>query len=232
MASFLKRNKSAAVSEKGKNAEDTAPVTTTDVEIPAEVVTQHAPMTWRKFMAIFSLGCLLAAAQIPLYLIGGTLSNLPDHLREQPLMIRFYGCGNRWTGFVCLVSPTTQEKVNGRVAITYTLSLAAVCPFAGAVSDLVGRRYAAMTGALLVVVGMIMVGFAKAINTAIGGMAITGVGAGLAEVIGTAGISELAPVEGRGKYVGIAYALVLPFAASSGYGTTSNCPPHMTLDGG
>jgi MFS family permease len=122
-----------------------------------------------------------------------------------------------------------REKVNGRVAITYTLSLAAVCPFAGAVSDLVGRRYAAMTGALLVVVGMIMVGFAKAINTAIGGMAITGVGAGLAEVIGTAGIAELAPVEGRGKYVGIAYALVLPFAASSGYGITSNFP-HMTLD--
>jgi len=55
-------------------------------------------------------------------------------------------------------------------------------------------------------------------NVAIGGMAITGVGAGLAEVIGTAGISELAPVESRGKYVGIAYMLILPFAASSGYG--------------
>jgi len=55
-------------------------------------------------------------------------------------------------------------------------------------------------------------------NVAIGGMAITGVGAGLAEVIGTAGISELAPVESRGKYVGIAYILILPFAASVGYG--------------
>jgi MFS family permease len=52
-------------------------------------------------------------------------------------------------------------------------------------------------------------------------MAITGVGAGLAEVIGTAGISELAPVESRGKYVGIAYILILPFAASSGYGRTT-----------
>ena len=34
---------------------------------------KHPPMTWRRFMAIFSLGCLLAAAQIPLYLLGGSL---------------------------------------------------------------------------------------------------------------------------------------------------------------
>ena len=61
-------------------------------------------------------------------------------------------------------------------------------------------------------------GTSHRINVAIGGMAITGVGAGLAEVIGTAGISELAPVESRGKYVGIAYILILPFAASVGYG--------------
>lgn len=77
---------------------------------------------------------------------------------------------------------------------------------------------------MLVVVGMIMVGFAQAINTAIGGMALAGVGAGLAETISTAGIAELAPVEGRGKYVGFAYALVLPFAASSGYGICSPSP--------
>ena len=77
MSSFLKRNKSA-VSEKGKNAEEAVVVTAPDVELPTEVgSTPHAPMTWRKFMAIFSLGCLLAAAQIPLYLIGGTLSNPP-----------------------------------------------------------------------------------------------------------------------------------------------------------
>ena len=38
------------------------------------------PMTWRRFMAIFSLGCLLAAAQIPIYLIGGALRDLSFHL--------------------------------------------------------------------------------------------------------------------------------------------------------
>lgn len=104
------------------------------------------------------------------------------------------------------------------IAISYNLALAAISPFAGAMSDLIGRRYAAMLGAGLVVVGMIIVGTAHRINVAIGGMAISGVGAGLAELIGTAGVAELAPVESRGKYVGIIYMLILPFAASSGYG--------------
>ena len=46
-----------------------------DIEAPREGVDQHPPMTFRRFMAIFSLGCLLAAAQIPIYLIGGALCN-------------------------------------------------------------------------------------------------------------------------------------------------------------
>jgi len=81
-----------------------------------------------------------------------------------------------------------------------------------------GRRYAALLGALLVVIGMIIVGTAWRVDVVIGGMALSGVGAGLAEVIGIAGVAELAPVESRGKYVGLVFALILPFAASSGYG--------------
>ena len=67
---------------------------------------------------------------------------------------------------------------------------------------------------------MIIVGTAHRIDVAIGGMAISGVGAGLAEVIGTAGVAELAPVGKRGWYVGTIYLMILPFAASSGYGFT------------
>jgi len=77
--SFLKRNTSKvsekAVKNDGGKAEGKTPATDVpDVEAPTETFAQHSPMTWRKFLAIFSLGCLLAAAQIPLYLIGGTLS--------------------------------------------------------------------------------------------------------------------------------------------------------------
>jgi hypothetical protein len=41
-----------------------------DVEQAREVVEQHPPLTIRRFMAIFSLGCLLAAAQIPHILLA------------------------------------------------------------------------------------------------------------------------------------------------------------------
>jgi MFS family permease len=73
----------------------------------------------------------------------------------------------------------------------------------------------ALAGAALNVIGMIVIGTAHRIDVAIGGMAIAGVGSGFAEVIGTAGITELAPVKSRGLYMGMAYTLILPAAASS-----------------
>ena len=55
-------------------------------------------------------------------------------------------------------------------------------------------------------------------DVAIGGMSIAGAGAGLAELIGAAGVAELAPVRSRGKYIGIIFLLILPFSASAAYG--------------
>lgn len=54
-----------------------------DVEQAREGVEQHPPMTFKRFMALFSLGCLLAAAQIPLYLIGGSLGTAPSFQRSE-----------------------------------------------------------------------------------------------------------------------------------------------------
>ena len=48
------------------------------------------------------------------------------------------------------------------------LALAAVCPFVGALSDLMGRRYVAMTGAALIVIGMIVCSTAHSMNIFIG----------------------------------------------------------------
>lgn len=104
------------------------------------------------------------------------------------------------------------------LAIANTLALAATAPFAGAISDLIGRRYVALLGALFVVIGMIVVGTAHRMDVAIGGMAIAGTGAGLGELIGAAGVAELAPVKKRGLYVGSVFILILPFAASAAYG--------------
>jgi MFS family permease len=90
---------------------------------------------------------------------------------------------------------------------------------------LIGRRYVALLGALFVCVGMIIVGTAQRMDVAIGGMAIAGVGAGLGELVGASGIAELAPVRSRGKYIGLAFLLILPFSASAAYGSF----PHLKV---
>lgn len=48
------------------------------------------------------------------------------------------------------------------------LALAAVCPFVGALSDLFGRRYVALSGAAFAVIGMIVCTTAHTINSFIG----------------------------------------------------------------
>jgi MFS family permease len=45
------------------------------------------------------------------------------------------------------------------------LALAAVCPFVGALSDLIGRRYVAITGASFIILGMIISSTAHTMNT-------------------------------------------------------------------
>lgn len=99
-----------------------------------------------------------------------------------------------------------------------TLATAATAPFAGSISDLLGRRYVALLGSSLVIIGIITTGTAQRMDVGIGGMAIVGVGAGLAEVIAAAGVMELAPVKHRGTYVGISFLLYLPISAGQMYG--------------
>jgi len=48
------------------------------------------------------------------------------------------------------------------------LSLAAVCPFVGSLSDLFGRRYVALAGAAFIVIGMIICSAAPTMDYFIG----------------------------------------------------------------
>jgi MFS family permease len=110
-----------------------------------------------------------------------------------------------------------------------TVATAAIAPFGGAISDLIGRRYVALLGSSLITLGMIIVGTAQRMDVAIGGTAIVGVGGGLAELVGFAGyltniylliesIAELASVRKRGLYLGTAFLFNLPFGAAQAYG--------------
>jgi MFS family permease len=94
------------------------------------------------------------------------------------------------------------------------LSLAAVCPFVGSISDLIGRRYVALMGASFVVLGMIICSTAHSMNIFICGMVFAGVGAGINELTALAATSELAPTSQRGKYVAILVFTIIPFCPS------------------
>lgn len=112
------------------------------------------------------------------------------------------------------------------------LALAAICPFVGSLSDLVGRRMVALIGAAFLVIGMIVSSTAHTMNIFIckhmfcgheafcsadsipGGMALAGVGAGINELTALAVTSELAPTRKRGIYVAILVFTIVPFCPS------------------
>jgi MFS family permease len=96
-------------------------------------------------------------SQIPVYLFGGV----------PPYIYGDIGGTDRWVwmvlgnllslGAACLASPTRLRRL---IILT-----AAICPFTGSISDLIGRRYVAMGGASLLVLGMIICSTAQTMNT-------------------------------------------------------------------
>lgn len=108
------------------------------------------------------------------------------------------------------------------LAMAMSLAFAAVTPAFGALSDLIGRRFLGVGGAGLAIAGLAVVGTAHKMPVAIAGMAVTGAGAGICQVIGISGILELVPVRKRGKYLAIVFLFYLPLAPAPAYGWTAN----------
>ncbi|PNS14855.1 hypothetical protein CAC42_2084 [Sphaceloma murrayae] len=150
------------------------------------------PMTFKRFMALVAMAFLWTASQIPIYLFGG----IP------PLIYADIGGTDRWVWFI----------------LGNLLALAGVCPFVGSLSDILGRRYVALLGGFFLIVGMIVASTATNMNTFIGGMVISGAGAGINELTALAATSEMAPTRKRGKYVAILVFTIAPFCPSVLYG--------------
>ncbi|KAF7192075.1 Trichothecene efflux pump TRI12 [Pseudocercospora fuligena] len=146
-------------------------------------------MCWPLFTSLLAMSFLWVGSQIPLYLYG---SVLPDIYSE------IGGAGGRWLWMV----------------IGYLIPNSALCPFVGALSDIFGRKYVAAFGQVCLLIGPIVVSTAHDINIAIGGQVISGLGAGLNELIALAGTSEIVPVRKRGAYVGFIVFTILPFCPS------------------
>jgi len=99
----------------------------------------------------------------------------------------------------------------------HLLSTAAVAPFVGALSDLLGRRVLALVSSILIIVGQAVCGFAQDMSAFIGGMVVTGVGTGISELTVIAGVSELVPVAKRGYYLALVTLSVIPYMPSVMY---------------
>ncbi|KAJ8610746.1 hypothetical protein MRB53_038388 [Persea americana] len=145
-------------------------------------------MTFKRMMSLVAMAFLWIGSQIPIYLFGGV----------PPYIYGDIGGADRWIWFV----------------LANLLSLAAVCPFVGSISDLIGRRYVALMGASLLILGMIICSTAHTMNVFIGGMVFAGMGAGINELTALAVTSELAPTRQRGKYNAILVFTIIPFCPS------------------
>ncbi|KAK0302105.1 hypothetical protein LTR01_008960 [Friedmanniomyces endolithicus] len=146
------------------------------------------PMSFKRAMSLTAMALLWTGSKIPVYQFGG----IPPYIYAD------LGGTDRWIWFV----------------LANLLSLAAVCPFVGSLSDLMGRRYVAILGAAFVVLGMIICSTAHTMNIFISGMVFAGVGAGINELTALAVTSELAPTAKRGKYVAILILTIIPFCPS------------------
>ena len=145
-------------------------------------------MSFKRLMSLIAMAFLWTGSQIPLYLFGGV----------PPYIYADIGGTDRWTWFV----------------LANLLALAAVCPFVGSLSDLLGRRYVALIGACFLILGMIVASTAHTMNNFIGGMALSGIGAGINELTALAATSEMAPTSKRGKYVAVLIFTIVPFCPS------------------
>ncbi|KAI9655540.1 MAG: hypothetical protein M1821_005333 [Bathelium mastoideum] len=130
-----------------------------------------------------------------------TYGDEEDHDHEPPIppyIYRDIGGTDRWIWFV----------------LGNLLALASICPFVGSLSDLIGRRYVAIVGASFLILGNIVSSTAHSMNVFIGGMVLSGIGAGINELTALAATSELAPTRKRGKYVAVLVFTIIPYCPS------------------
>ncbi|KAK5121659.1 hypothetical protein LTR85_004831 [Meristemomyces frigidus] len=161
--------------------------------VVADVEGQENPNVYQSmnlslFLSLTAMSFLWIGSQIPLYLFGSVL----------PAIYTDIGGAGRYQWMV----------------IAYLIPNAALCPFVGNLSDMFGRRVVAAIGQVLLIIGPIVVATATTMNTAIGGQVISGLGAGLNELIALAGTAELVPSQKRGTYVGAVVFTILPFCPS------------------
>jgi MFS family permease len=188
-----------------------------ETDTPDGSLIEAPPMTFKRLMVLFSLTNLFIGAGVAVLFLGAGLS-IP--LIYTSNCRRLY-CRRHWWWKLA-------------IGVANTLSVAAVSPIAGSISDLTGRRHATLLASAFVCIGCVVVGTAHRMDVASGGSALTGIGSGLAETVGAAGLLELAPAKSLTFGAALTYGIV--HAVPSNYSSIvsfqhmalgSVAPPHV-----
>ncbi|KAL1843908.1 hypothetical protein VTJ49DRAFT_6851 [Mycothermus thermophilus] len=178
-------SKHATVSEEvgPVNGQEVVVRCTTDMVVhnPLEAEQRRRTGNLKFWLALTALAFTWTSAQAPLYLFAGA-----------PVYIyRGLGGVDYWVWFVS----------------ANLLATAAISPFVGALSDLMGRRHVAILGNLAIILGQVICGAAKDMDMFIG----------INELTALAGTAELVSLSHRGYYIAGMVLTVLPFLPSAMY---------------
>ncbi|KAL3481710.1 major facilitator superfamily domain-containing protein [Aspergillus californicus] len=158
-------------------------------EVPPGVTatSTNAGLSWtlKDILVTLALCALYTGSQIILFFVGGSLTYIAQDIAD--------------------------ERISAWLSVSYTVTLAAVSPFCGYLSDLLGRRNVTIMGAGVMMLGCIVLGTAHSFRQCMVGMAFAGAGAAVEELTALAGTSELVPVAKRGFYLALVSGCLLPF---------------------
>ena len=98
------------------------------------------------------------------------------------------------------------------------VAIAAIAPFVGTLSDLLGRKSVVLVSLFCTVIAMIVIGTTQNIAGMIAGQVIAGIGIGIQLLTAIAAATELVPTYRRGITIGYIVCGFLPFAPASLYG--------------
>lgn len=118
------------------------------------------PWTAKRMIAVLSLCTIYVGSQIILYFTSSALTS---------------------------ISQSLGTTIGNWMLTANTLAVAAICPFVGYITDLMGRRNIALLGTLLLLIACTLQATAHSLAQAIAAQAIGGMGAGMAELVALAG---------------------------------------------
>ena len=127
-------------------------------------------------MSLIAMAFIWTGSQIPVYIFGRLVASFASAVANShagaipPYIYADIGGTDRFVhpSRSCLKLSLTQPRSWIWFVLANLLALAGICPFVGSLSDLLGRRYVALVGSLLVILGMIVSSTAKVMNTFIG----------------------------------------------------------------